>query len=120
MMGPLGIKSIVDVGCGKGVSTSEFKERGAKVLCVEGSHDAVSQTLLPLDLVVEHDFTRGPWWPSETYDAVWSVEFLEHVGRPYMLNYLPIFKKAAVIFLTSSGWAGWHHVRLSFCALCSV
>jgi 2-polyprenyl-3-methyl-5-hydroxy-6-metoxy-1,4-benzoquinol methylase len=110
MLGPLGIKSIVDLGCGKGVSTTEFKNRGAKVLCVEGSHDAVTQSLLPPELVVEHDFSRGPWWPSETYDAVWCVEFLEHVGRPYMNNYLPVMKKAAVVFMTSSGWEGWHHV----------
>ena len=46
------------LGCGKGFSTTEFLNRGAKVLCVEGSHDAVEQSLLPPDLVVEHDFTR--------------------------------------------------------------
>jgi SAM-dependent methyltransferase len=112
MLGPLGIKSVIDVGCGKGVSTSEFKKKGAHVLCVEGSHDATSQSLLLAHEVVEHDFARGPWWPSETYDAAWSVEFLEHVGRPYMQNYLPIFKKAALLFVTSSGWGGWHHVEV--------
>jgi hypothetical protein len=112
MLGPLGIKSILDVGCGKGVSTTAFLKRGAKVLCVEGSHDAVQQSLLPSNLIIEHDFTRGPWWPAETYDAVWCVEFLEHVGRPFMLNYLPIFRKAALIFLTSSGFGGWHHVEV--------
>ena len=112
MLGPLGIKSVIDVGCGKGISTKEFQNRGARVLCVEGSHDAVQQSLLSKELVVEHDFTRGPWWPSETYDAAWSVEFLEHVGRPYMLNYLPVFKKCALIFVTSSGFGGWHHVEV--------
>ncbi len=64
MMGPLAIKSILDIGCGKGVSTLYFKETGAKVLCVEGSHDAVTQSLLPSNEIVEHDFTRGPWWPD--------------------------------------------------------
>jgi SAM-dependent methyltransferase len=112
MMGPLTVKSIVDVGCGKGVSTKEFLDRGARVLCVEGSHDGVQQSLLPSDLIVEHDFARGPWWPEETFDVAWSVEFLEHVGRPYMLNYMPIFKKSALIFVTSSGFGGWHHVEV--------
>lgn len=112
MIGPMAIKSVVDVGCGKGVSTKEFQDRGARVLCVEGSHDAVLQSLLSPELVVEHDFSRGPWWPSETFDAAWSVEFLEHVGRPFMPNYLPIFKKAALIFVTSSGFGGWHHVEV--------
>lgn len=112
MMGPLAIKSVVDVGCGKGISTKEFLDRGARVLCVEGSHDGVTQSLLPPEMIVEHDFSRGPWWPEETYDAAWSVEFLEHVGRPYMLNYMPIFKKSALIFVTSSGFGGWHHVEV--------
>jgi len=112
MMGPLGIKSVIDVGCGKGVSTSAFKKRGANVKCVEGSHDAVTQSLLPSSEIVEHDFSRGPWWPDVTYDAAWCVEFLEHVGRPYMLNYMPVFKKAALLFVTSSGWGGWHHVEV--------
>lgn len=112
MLGPMTIKSVLDLGCGKGFSTNEFLQRGAKVLCVEGSHDAVQHSLLPLDLVVEHDFTRGPWWPNETYDAVWSVEFFEHVGRPHMLNYLPILRKAALLFVTASGFGGWHHVEI--------
>ena len=47
MLGPLAIKSIVDVGCGRGHSTNFFMNSGAKVLCVEGSHDAVMQSLLP-------------------------------------------------------------------------
>ena len=106
------IKSVVDVGCGKGVSTSYFLAHGARVLCVEGSHDAVSQSLLPPSLVVEHDFSRGPWWPTDTFDAVWSVEFLEHVGTRYMHNYLPIFRKAALLFLSHSNWGGWHHVEI--------
>lgn len=112
MFGPLGIRSIVDVGCGKGVSTTMFQKLGAKVLCVEGSHDAVTQSLLAPELVVEHDFTRGPWWPEETFDAVWAVEFLEHVGRQYIVNYVPIFRRSALLFLTHSAWGGWHHVEV--------
>ena len=58
MMGNLAIRSIVDVGCGKGVSTDYFKKLGADVLCVEGSHDAVLQSLLPSANIVEHDFSQ--------------------------------------------------------------
>ncbi len=52
------------------------------MLCLEGSHDAVTHTYLPdpQKQVVEHDFSRGPYWPAKTYDAVWCVEFLEHVS----------------------------------------
>jgi len=61
MLGPLAVKSLVDVGCGKGVSTNYFKKHGADVLCVEGSHDAVMQSLLPQEDIVEvniHLYTR--------------------------------------------------------------
>lgn len=112
MLSQLAIKSLVDIGCGRGHSTNYFLKKGADVLCVEGSHDAVTTSLLPKNVVIEHDFSRGEWWPEKTYDAAWSVEFLEHVGRPYMQNYMPIFKKSALIFVTSSIWGGWHHVEV--------
>jgi 2-polyprenyl-3-methyl-5-hydroxy-6-metoxy-1,4-benzoquinol methylase len=80
MMTYIGVHSLLDVGCGRGISTSWFYFHGADVLCVEGSHDAVENTVIPdTSLIVEHDFSRGPWWPEKTYDAVWCVEFLEHV-----------------------------------------
>ncbi|GKY92925.1 hypothetical protein MPSEU_000261500 [Mayamaea pseudoterrestris] len=107
-----GVKSFLDVGCGRGTSSRWFLEHGARVLCVEGSHDAVTQSHLPANLIVEHDYARGPWWPAETYDAAWSVEFLEHVGVPFHYNYVSTLRKAALIFVTSSRWGGWHHVEV--------
>ena len=105
-------RSLVDVGCGRGISTKFFLERNVDVLCVEGSHDAIKKSLIPLDKIVEHDFSQGPWWPSKTYDVAWSVEFLEHVGRQYARNYLPIFHRSALMFVTYSNWGGWHHVEV--------
>lgn len=71
MVSWLGIKSLIDVGCGRGISTSWFVLHGLEyVVCVEGSHDAVTNSLLPglqpqksteFELV-EHDFSLGPWW----------------------------------------------------------
>ena len=108
----IGVKSFLDVGCGRGISTRWFLEHGAKVLCVEGSHDAVIQSFLPPQYIVEHDYARGPWWPNQTYDVAWSVEFLEHVSRQYLFNYLPTFRRAALVLVTSSRWGGWHHVEI--------
>jgi hypothetical protein len=112
MVTVLGVKSMMDVGCGRGTSTRWFLEHGVKVLCVEGSHDALTQTFLPNDVIVEHDYSRGPWWPKDTYDAAWSVEFLEHVSRQYQFNYIQTLRKAALIFVSSSRWGGWHHVEI--------
>ncbi|RYG94906.1 class I SAM-dependent methyltransferase, partial [archaeon] len=47
MISELSVKSIVDVGCGKGFSSRFFYERGLRVTCVEGSADAVKQSLVP-------------------------------------------------------------------------
>eukprot|EP01041_Mallomonas_annulata_P009475 gene9475-19681_t len=113
MLGPLGIKSVIDLGCGRGISSDYFLTHGANVLCIEGSHDAIQKTLLPnKDNIIEHDFTRGPWWPNMTYDAVWCVEFLEHVGRQYAQNYFPVLRRSALIFVTASTTGGWHHVEV--------
>ena len=112
MLGPLGIKSVLDLGCGRGISTGYFLHHGADVLCIEGSHDAVIDSFLPPKHIVEHDFTRGPWWPSQTWDATWCVEFLEHVGRQYFRNYLPVLKSSALIFVTYAAFGGYHHVEM--------
>jgi len=114
MVSSIGVHSLLDVGCGRGISTSWFLYHGVDVLCVEGSHDAVEKSVLPdpTQHVVEHDFSRGPWWPEKTYDAIWCVEFLEHVGRNLQKNYLPAFRKAALIFVSHSNWGGHHHVEV--------
>ncbi len=124
MMEYFGIKSIVDVGCGRGLSTTWFYLQGLDVQCVEGSKDALKQSVLKKiagnstngdhkhSYVVEHDYTRGPWWPAKTVDAIWSVEFLEHVSRQYERNYIATFKKAAFLFVTHTKWGGWHHAEV--------
>lgn len=112
MVQDYGIKTLIDLGCGRGISTSWFLTHGVDATCVEGSHDAVLQTMMPIERVIEHDFSRGPWWPAKTQDAVWCVEFLEHVGVNFHQNYLPVFRKSALIFATHSNWGGWHHVEV--------
>jgi len=107
------VQSVLDVGCGRGTSTSWFYTHGLRTQCVEGSHDAVLQSMIPdQSLIVEHDFSRGPWWPEKTFDAVWSVEFLEHVNVHNHYNYISTFRKAAILLVTSSRWGGWHHVEV--------
>ena len=121
----IGMKSLLDVGCGIGISTSWFILHGLDyVHCVEGSHDAVEKSLLPglketghvqnntVYGLTEHDFSRGPWWPERTVDVAWCVEFAEHVGRNFQKNYHTSFRKAALIFMTHSHWGGWHHTEV--------
>jgi Methyltransferase domain len=109
-----GIHTLLDVGCGRGISTAWFQAHGVDANCVEGSHDAIEQTVLdsPALRVTEHDFSRGPWWPPRTVDAVWCVELLEHVSRNFHTNLMPTFRSAALVYATHSHWGGWHHVEI--------
>ena len=95
MITDYGIKSVLDIGCGRGLSTTWFAMHGVDVKCVEGSHDGVMKTMLPdpENQLVEHDFSRGPWWPGKTYDVAWSVEVLEHIGVNYMHNNIAAMRK---------------------------
>ena len=106
------VRSVIDVGCGRGISTKWFLDHGADVLCVEGGSDAIKHSHLPRDKIVQHDFSRGPWWPEKTFDLAWSVEVMEHIGRNFAKNYLPLFKRAAIVFITFSRWGGHHHVEV--------
>lgn len=116
MVSNYNVKSVLDLGCGRGFSTSWFDTHGLRTLGIDGSSDSFQQSAIPLEkhteMLVEHDFSLGPWWPKETYDALWTVEFMEHVGVNYMKNYLPALRKAALIFMTTSRWGGWHHVEV--------
>ena len=104
MIKHLGIKSLLDVGCGRGISTSWFITHGLQyVLCVEGSHDAIQQSLIPQIKhisnrttyeIVEHDFSRGPWWPSRT--VVREFEALIH---QYLA--IPIYRLSSILLFSA-------------------
>eukprot|EP00747_Dinoflagellata_sp_TGD_P212059 gnl/TRDRNA2_/TRDRNA2_85194_c0_seq3.p1 gnl/TRDRNA2_/TRDRNA2_85194_c0~~gnl/TRDRNA2_/TRDRNA2_85194_c0_seq3.p1 ORF type:complete len:350 (+),score=50.63 gnl/TRDRNA2_/TRDRNA2_85194_c0_seq3:74-1123(+) len=112
MINELNIHSVIDVGCGRGISTKYFLDSGLDARCVEGSKDAVKNAVIPQELIHVHDYAKGAFVPNKTVDAAWSIEFLEHVGRQYMPNYMETFKKAALIFVSHSLWGGYHHVEV--------
>ena len=107
------VRSIMDVGCGMGYSTLFFTKHPSieRVLCIEGSTDAIEHSLVP-DNTIQHDFTKGPYWPQESYDMLWCIEMLEHVEEKYMPYYMATFKKAKLLFVTAAVLGGWHHVNV--------
>lgn len=110
------IRTVLDVGCGRGWSTLWFLLHDIDAVCVEGSKDAIKQTVIPKlardDAIVEHDYTLGPWWPDETVDAVWAADFVQQVSLPYQANYIASFRRAALIFVTVPRKMGWHYVEI--------
>ena len=60
------------------------------------------------------DFNDGPFIPSKTYDLVWSCEFVEHVEKEYIDNFLKTFSyanKYIMMTYAEPGQRGWHHVN---------
>ena len=109
----LGVRSVLDVGCGEGHSTKFFKDLGCDILGIDGSVQAKKDSLVP-EFHVVHDFSKGPFIPSKTYDLVWSCEFVEHVEEKYAENFLKTFSyshKYIMITHAQPGQQGWHHVN---------
>ena len=108
-----GIRSVLDIGCGEGHSTRFFQELGCDVLGVDGSAEAIRNTVVP-GRVVLHDFTTGPFLPGRRFDMVWSSEFVEHVDPVYLDNVLQSLTSAErLIAMTHAfpGQPGHHHVN---------
>jgi Glycosyl transferases group 1 len=107
-----GTRSLLDVGCGRGWSALWFYLQGIHTQCVEGSPAALNQTVLPPSALVNHDFTRGPWWPQDTVDIAWSTSFVQQVPRSFMRNYVAALSKAAVVLMSFPRAPGWHSVEV--------
>ncbi len=58
------IKSVLDVGCGEGHSLKYFLDLGCDVLGVEGSSQAIKDSVIS-DKIVKHDFCDGPYTPEK-------------------------------------------------------
>ena len=102
----LGIKSVLDVGCGDGQAINFFRDSGCEVLGVDGIEQDDPD-------IAQHDFTHGPFYPEHDFDLCWSCEFVEHVDERYLPNYLHLFRAGNVVLLTHAdpGQAGYHHVN---------
>ena len=87
------IKSMLDIGCGRGYSTRLFKSLGCSVKGIDGSIVAKEMTLLDENEFISHDYTKGFSDIQETFDLGWSCEFVEHVEEQYMNNFLNDFSK---------------------------
>jgi SAM-dependent methyltransferase len=118
------IKSVVDVGCGRGYSTRFFKSLGCKVVGIDGSNAAKELHLLEDGEFVHHDFTKGTVYmfdreestePLEklSFDLAWCCEFVEHIEEQYIINFMEVFKSAKFVAMTYAypGQKGHHHVN---------
>jgi len=109
----LNIKSMVDVGCGFGYTLNFFKnDLGVEAFGVEGSSKVRDLALNKEDIVV-HDYCEGPYILKDTTDLIWSCEFVEHVPREFVDNFMQTFKKGKHVAITYAtiGQSGHNHVN---------
>jgi SAM-dependent methyltransferase len=107
-----GIRSVLDVGCGKGDSALNFKSLGCDIKSIDGSRDAQTTNLLGEDFVLA-DYAVAPSSIQTEFDLVWSCEFVEHVEERFMKNYLRDFRRGRFLAMTFAGpgQPGHHHVN---------
>ncbi len=80
--------SILDVGCGTGVSLDYFKTKKIDVLGIEGSKLAISKANNP-NLIIQHNLNK-PLALKQTFDVVWCFEVIEHIHPKYENNIIHI------------------------------
>jgi SAM-dependent methyltransferase len=108
----LNIKSMLDIGCGPGGMVKLAREKGLNVLGVDGDDKVTRDDIVKEHLVI-HDYATGPYLPSKIFDLGWSVEFVEHVEKKFMSNFLETFKSCKYVAMTHAlpGQPGHHHVN---------
>lgn len=75
----LGVRSVLDVGCGRGVWVGEWRRRGvADVLGVDGAYVDTERLAIPVDSFVKHDVAQ-PFDLRRRFDLVQCLEVGEHI-----------------------------------------
>jgi len=106
------IRSVVDIGCGTGVNLSWFNSMNVDSLGIEGDQYAIDNSKIK-NLLVQHDFSIGPYVPNIKFDLCISTEFVEHVESIYEKNWLTVVDCCKYFLMCHAvpGQGGHHHVN---------
>lgn len=105
----IGVKSMVDIGCGPAGMVELAREKGLEVLGVDGDFVVDRK----VDDIVIHDYQKAPYVPEKSYDLAWTVEFVEHIEEQYIRNFVATMDKCKYVLMTHAfpGQPGHHHVN---------
>jgi SAM-dependent methyltransferase len=106
------IKSVLDVGCGLGLSTKFFNELGLYARGIEFYKPTIEQSPVK-ELIIEQDYELTSYTPEIIYDLAWAHEFVEHVDETKVNNFIDTFKKCKIIVMSHAvpNQGGVHHVN---------
>lgn len=78
----LGVGSVLDVGCGRGVWLREWQDRGTvDVIGIDGNYVDKSRLAIPAERFVERELSQ-PFSLDRRFDLVQSLEVGEHIAQP--------------------------------------
>jgi SAM-dependent methyltransferase len=102
------IRSMLDIGCGPAGMVEYANYKGVYAIGVDGDPDLGEKPYTIL-----HDFTTGQLELDETFELVYSTEFVEHVDEQYVDNFMKLFQKGYYVFMSAAppGQGGHHHVN---------
>ena len=102
------IRSMLDIGCGPAGMVEYANYKGVYAIGVDGDPDLGEKPYTIL-----HDFTAGQLELDETFELVYSTEFVEHVEEQYVDNFMKLFQKGYYVFMSAAppGQSGHHHVN---------
>ena len=102
----LGVKSVLDIGCGAGAATRFFRELECFVTPIDGVDTG-------LDGLIIHDYTTGPSGIEVDYDLAWVCEVVEHIEVRFLPKLAADLAPCKTIAMTHAfpGQQGHHHVN---------
>ncbi len=111
IMSTFDIKSMIDIGCGPGGMVELALDKGLTVRGVDGDFKVERSNKIK-DRIDIHDFAKGPY-VTDKFHLGWCVEFVEHIDKPFMPNFLEVFKQCKYIAMTHAlpNQPGHHHVN---------
>lgn len=106
------IRSVIDVGAGMGHNVRWWHDLGFEACGVEGHPDALAQSPVR-DLLVAHDYERGPYDPGRDFDLAICTEFVEHVEQAFEANWFATLRRCERVLMCHAlpGQGGHHHVN---------
>lgn len=113
MVKTLGVKTVLDVGCGQGHALKEFVRFGCQVCGIDGLRSNVDDCNASGCKAFVHDLTQGPWTCDPRVDLVWCCELVEHIEDKHMEKLLATLSNGRFVAMTHAlpGQIGHHHVN---------
>jgi 2-polyprenyl-3-methyl-5-hydroxy-6-metoxy-1,4-benzoquinol methylase len=107
-------QSVIDIGCGCGIYLRDFMKNGVKVMGLDGSANALRESLLPAGYIKQVDLREH--WIGEfgKHDVCVCFEVAEHIETKYSKHLIDILTDCSnTIYFTAApvGQAGVNHIN---------